>query len=114
MEKYGEIGLWNADIYFNEADPASYSAKNVSGYGLDRSVESNTVTYSYFLKEYRGRDEWPSRDKVIHSSASCIGRLQLGLDLYEHGQKIQSFGKRYRFIPASWLKVHWLIKPLNR
>jgi hypothetical protein len=57
------------------------------GQGLNRKVEGDTVTYSYYLKEFQDTNVRPS-DKVLHSSSRCLGRAAVKGEVYERGKQI--------------------------
>lgn len=74
---------------FNHEDPSSYNVKNISGSGLDRTVDGGNLTYSYTLKEYRNIEELPGTT-MLYSSANCIGRRVHGNKVYEKGKQVGS------------------------
>ncbi|KAF2262562.1 hypothetical protein CC78DRAFT_606095 [Lojkania enalia] len=86
MNDYAAIGLSTVPTPFNSTVPSTFNLTNAGGRGLDRKVEGDKVTYSYFLREYRGAEEKASADKVLHSSSKCIGRNLWGSDVYEKGR----------------------------
>jgi hypothetical protein len=78
---------------YNQSDPSTYNLKNISGQGLDRSVDGNAVTYTYHLREHRGLDDYSSSSSVVHSSSSCIGRNFFDGSVYEKGARVGTLGK---------------------
>ncbi|KAK6507928.1 hypothetical protein TWF481_006349 [Arthrobotrys musiformis] len=85
MNNYAAIALSAGGMDFNETDPVDYNVTNLGGQGLNRRVEGDTLTYSYFLKEYRGLEVNSSADKVLHSSSRCSSRTIDSDDVYEDG-----------------------------
>ncbi|KAK6496291.1 hypothetical protein TWF481_002316 [Arthrobotrys musiformis] len=85
LSNYATFGLLTAPTNFDQKSPSSYNTTNLGGQGLDRKVEGNEITYSYFLKEYHDRETTLSKDKVIHSSARCVGRRLFDYNVYENG-----------------------------
>ncbi|PVH97868.1 hypothetical protein DM02DRAFT_657854 [Periconia macrospinosa] len=74
MNRYATIGLSNVPSDdFDSNNPLTYNATNITKSGMSRAVESDNVKYSYYLKEYRGKNETSSQTKVFHSSSSCFG-----------------------------------------
>lgn len=73
---------------FNQSVASSYDMTNISGTGLNRRVEGHNLTYSYFLREYQGDEERPSKDRVLHSSSSCVGRYADIDGVYENGELV--------------------------
>ncbi|EMR69802.1 hypothetical protein UCREL1_3176 [Eutypa lata UCREL1] len=88
VDNYGLLGLATAPVWFNWTDPPSYTATNISGQGLDRTVEGANVTYSYSMKEYRGVEEYASKDRNVRSTSQCVGRTLYGKDVYEDGENV--------------------------
>lgn len=93
VDNYGLLGLATAPVWFNWTDPPSYTATNISGQGLDRTVEGANVTYSYSMKEYRGVEEYASEDRKVRSTSQCVGRTLYGKDVYEDGENVGNLGK---------------------
>ncbi|GAB1318624.1 hypothetical protein MFIFM68171_08834 [Madurella fahalii] len=73
-------------IMYDQSGPSTYNMRYISGQVLDREVEGSTVTYTYDLGEYRGLDEYPSFDRVVHSPLSCTGRNFFNESAYEKGR----------------------------
>ncbi|RYP01586.1 hypothetical protein DL765_010851 [Monosporascus sp. GIB2] len=90
VSNYALTGLTSVPTEYNMSDPSTYTMTNISGLGLNRKVEGDTVTYSYSLREYRGLDQYPSTDKVLHSSSRCIGRAFYNGAVYEKGRRVGS------------------------
>jgi hypothetical protein len=93
MNNFSYAGLTAVPITYNQSDPSTYNMKNIGGQGLDRSVDGNTVTYTYHLREHRGLDDYSSSSRVVRSSSSCIGRTFFNASVYEKGAKIGTLGK---------------------
>jgi len=55
--------------------------------GLRRTIDerSQTVTYTYRLREYRGQEEYPSSDRIVHGSLTCRARTIFDKGVYENG-----------------------------
>jgi hypothetical protein len=95
MDNLALVGLTTTPIDLNLRDPSSYTVKNIGGEGVDRKVEGGQVTYSYFLKEYQGLEEYPSTDKVLHCSSRCTGRTIKKSDVYDNtGSWVGNIGWR--------------------
>ncbi|RYP62383.1 hypothetical protein DL771_009755 [Monosporascus sp. 5C6A] len=71
-------GFWLVPTEFDPEHPLSHRATNISGSGLNRTVERNSVTYSYPLKEFHGLNEAALAGKVVRTSSSCVGRTYHG------------------------------------
>jgi hypothetical protein len=93
MNDYATFGLSIVDTEFDSKNSSDYTLTNSSGQGLDRKVEGDKVTYSYALKEYFGLEERSSKDKILHSSSTCIGRHIWGYDIYEKGKVVGNLSK---------------------
>jgi hypothetical protein len=87
LDSLEQIGRLTVPYSFSSRDETTWNAKNLSGFGVDRVVEGNKVTYTYSLREYRGFEEYSSISRVMHSSASCITRY-VGEDGIYEGDKI--------------------------
>ncbi|RVD80415.1 uncharacterized protein DFL_008312 [Arthrobotrys flagrans] len=87
---HATVGLVTVPIEFNHTDQGNYNVTNLGGQGIDRKVEGDTITYSYSLKEYQGLETTSSKNKVIHSSSSCVGRTFYENDVYEGGELVGS------------------------
>lgn len=96
MENIAQLGLSSVPIPFDYEDRSQYAAANMSGQGLYRKVDGKSVTYSYFLKEYQGNEEWHSKDRVLHSSSNCTERRVFGDGVYEGGEMIYRVCKCHR------------------
>lgn len=96
MENIAQLGLSSVSIPFDYGDPSQYAAANMSGQGLYRKVDGKVVTYSYFLKEYHGDKEWPSKYRVLHSSSNCTERIISGDDIREGGKIIYCICERHQ------------------
>jgi hypothetical protein len=92
MGNYAWVGLGMGSIRFDPAEPSSHNEGNISGLGLDRKVEGDKVTYSYFLKEYRDGEE-NKTNKALQSSSSCIGTTVYGNNVYKDGNLVGSLSK---------------------
>ncbi|KAK5655738.1 hypothetical protein OQA88_5275 [Cercophora sp. LCS_1] len=77
-----------ADTKYNQSDPSTYTMRNISGLGLDRSVDGDTVTYTYHLREHRGLDEYASSGLAFQSSSNCLGRNFYNGGIYEKGKLV--------------------------
>ncbi|KAK3985424.1 hypothetical protein QBC44DRAFT_275230 [Cladorrhinum sp. PSN332] len=101
MARFGEyalVGLATAPVSFNKTDQASWTMKNVSGYGLDRTVDGSKLTYTYSLNEYRGLDRNFNDDHAVHSSSSCVARNYYNGTVYHNGQEVgKVMGKLDRY-----------------
>lgn len=74
MNRYATIGLSNVPGGdFDSKNISTYNATNINGHGLNRMINGDRVTYSYYLKEYRGEEVNSSKTNVLHSSSKCIG-----------------------------------------
>jgi len=93
MGNYATLGQFLVPTPFSPRDPTSFTATNISGQGLSRTIEGDKVTYSYTMKEFRGGDEYPSNSMVLHSSSKCIGRVLRGSDVYEDGKIVGKVGE---------------------
>ncbi|CUS15094.1 unnamed protein product [Tuber aestivum] len=87
MSDYAAVGMSTVLTEFDSTNP-TITLTNSSGQGLDRKVEGDKVIYSYSLKEYQGLDVHPARDKVLHSSSSCVGRTMWGSNIFEDGKLV--------------------------
>jgi hypothetical protein len=58
MNDHAMMGLMAVRVPFvaNKSLLAPETEIDINGQGLDRHVEGDTVTYSYYLKEYRDRN----------------------------------------------------------
>ncbi|ORY15946.1 hypothetical protein BCR34DRAFT_597992 [Clohesyomyces aquaticus] len=90
MNRYATIGLSAVSSQRESRSISINNATNITGHGLDRLVHGDTVTYSYFLKEYQGLEDSSSKDNVLHSSSRCIARTLMGQDVYEDGHLVSS------------------------
>jgi hypothetical protein len=100
MQKYAALGLLSLNVSTRSPeewwqDDVAYVATNISGQGLDSSIEGYTVTYTYHLKEYQGAERYASTDKVVQSSSSCLGRAVINGGIYEEGERITMPGGYY-------------------
>jgi hypothetical protein len=93
MSNFNYAGLTAVPIIYNQSDPSTYNMKNISGQGLDRSVDGNLVTYTYYLREHRGLVDYSSSSSIVHSSSSCIGRNFFNGSVYEKGVRVGTLGK---------------------
>lgn len=78
---------------FDPKNPATFTLTNASGEGLDRKVDGDKVTYSYPLKEYQGLTITPAKDRVLHSSSSCVGSTVWGKNIFTDGKLVGNTGK---------------------
>jgi hypothetical protein len=81
-------GLMAVQTPLNVTDPLTYNMKNISGIGLDRTINDRTVMYTYHLHEYRGLDEYQSLDKRIQTSSSCAGYSFSDTQVYHDGKVV--------------------------
>ncbi|KAJ5031368.1 hypothetical protein PSV08DRAFT_173340 [Bipolaris maydis] len=71
---YQNLRLSNMpDDGFNFRNSSTYNMENIGGHGLNRAVEGDSVTYSYYLKQYRDEEITSSNASVVHSSSRCFG-----------------------------------------
>ncbi|KAK4159958.1 hypothetical protein QBC43DRAFT_191258, partial [Cladorrhinum sp. PSN259] len=101
------VGLPSVISEFDLLDPSSQSMVNISGQGLDRSVDGDRVTYSYSLKEYEGLKESSSINKTLHSSSRCIGRVFYNGSIYEKGREVGSTRNSPEFIRVLAAMYEW-------
>jgi hypothetical protein len=92
MSNFSYAGLTAVPTLYNQSDPSTYNMKNISGQGLDRSVDGDAVTYTYHLREHRGLNDYSSSSSVVHSSSSCIGRTFFDGSVYEKGARVGILG----------------------
>ncbi|KXX77184.1 hypothetical protein MMYC01_207683 [Madurella mycetomatis] len=88
VEYLGVSYMITSPIGFLYTDILSCNIQNTGISGPNRTVEGNTVTYSYGLKDYVNFHQLPSTDTVLHSSASCIVRKVVGNGVYKNGTKV--------------------------
>lgn len=92
MNQYATIGLLNVpDGDFDSNKSSTYNIKNISGHGLNRTVEWDNVAYSYYLKQYRGEEIMSSNTSVVHSSSRCFWGT---VSLRENQERVVDYGKQ--------------------
>ncbi|KAH7558279.1 hypothetical protein J3E72DRAFT_370553 [Bipolaris maydis] len=90
MNRYATIGLSNMpDDGFNFRNSSTYNMENIGGHGLNRAVEGDSVTYSYYLKQYRDEEITSSNASVVHSSSRCFGGT---VSLRENQEMVLDYG----------------------
>lgn len=98
MQRYGALGRTmvrnGSGVGWDENGAIRVQSKtNISGLGLDRTVDGETITYSYHFEEYQGTETRHSQDRLLESSSKCLERVIRDGELYERGEKIEIPGK---------------------
>ncbi|EGS21200.1 uncharacterized protein CTHT_0030460 [Thermochaetoides thermophila DSM 1495] len=88
MKNIAVIGLRDVDTFLHPNHPETFNRKNISGHGLDRSVDGRTVTYTYGAREYRGSEAYSSSERIFRSSSTCIARNYWNGTVWEDGKLV--------------------------
>jgi hypothetical protein len=90
MVTFELTGMMATPTTFNESDQSTWNMKDIGRKGLHRNVDESTrnVTYTYYLHEYRGLEDYPSTDKFVRSSSTCKARTTFQNDVYENGMHV--------------------------
>jgi hypothetical protein len=101
MQRYGALGRTmvrnESGLAWDENRTIRVQSKtNIGGLGLDRTVDGETITYSYHFEEYQGTETHRSQDRLLESSSKCLERVMRDGELYERGKKIEIPGKCLR------------------
>lgn len=91
MKRYAKIGLGIVpDSFFDFSNSSTYNMTNINGQGLNRVVEGEYVTYSYYLRDYRREEITKSNTSVVHSSSRYSGGT---MSLRENQERVVDYRK---------------------
>jgi hypothetical protein len=97
------MGLRKVTTVWDGTYTDTWNQKNMSGYGLDRTYEGNTVTYTYHLREYQGSSEYSSTDRILRSSSTCIGRTHFNGTVYRGKEAVAKWDCKSNFSLQSFV-----------